>query len=512
MSLFKNLKLSSKMYLSFGLIMILSLIIMLISLNTLDKVGNLSNEMYNKSFKVSVKSMAVISEFNNINSKIEGIMLRRSTNELEESIDESVNNIKICLEEIKPIYLGDTQIISDFETKFNELSAERKNIIDLMKNNQYDLALQKLTNEYTDYFNAAEKLAKQIHIESLNRASDFDVNALQTAKVSKYYLICLFIILILFSLAAAFFTSKAISKPVITLKEIANEIASGDLDVSLNNTSKDEIGELSLALNNIVSSFNDALFKINESAEQVSNGSKQVAEGAQSLAEGATEQASVVEQLVASVSEISSKVDNNAENAQKASEISLTTNSMIQSGSEQMKEVVKAMDTINKNTSQIRVIVKTIEDIASQTKLLSLNASIEAARVGEMGAGFGVVANEIGKLAYESSEATKSTTELIQKCIEASEVGTSTVEKAVDILHNIIDGANEAVGAISSIKVASREQSESLKQIVQGVEQVSTVMQSSSAISEESAATSQELSGQAEILKSLVGRFKLKEI
>lgn len=512
MKIFKNLKLSWKMCFGFGSIIILIAVMTFVSLINLKKVGNLSHLMYTNSFQVSLKSIYIINEFTNVSNDLKSAMLENDIAKFEDSINSSANKVNNLIGEIKPIFLGDYQLIENFENALELSSSIRKEATELANSGNYTAGIEKLNSEYSPAFEKAKNIAESIHDSAIKKAAEFDTSSTHTANTAFYIIIALFILIVLISISVSIFTTKSVTSPIAELKGLANKIALGQLNIDINSEHKDEFGELTISLANIVNSFNDALTKINMSAEQVSNGSRQVAEGAQSLAEGATEQASVIQELVASVSEISDRVDKNAKHAQSAAELSENANSLVSSGNRQMEQVVDAMEIIHKSTNQIKSIIKTIEDIASQTKLLSLNATIEAARAGEIGAGFGVVASEIGKLAYESAKATKNTTELIQKCIEAAENGSVTVGKAVQSLNKITEGANEAVSSIKSIQESSDEQSESLKQVVKGVEQVATVMQSSSAISQQSAATSEELAGQAEVLKSLVGRFKLKEI
>lgn len=555
--MFKNLKLSWKMSLGFACVIILSGVMVLVSLINLNEIKKLTHTLYKVPFVVSNSSMEIVSEVNDIVGKMRDVILEENIGNYESQINECANNIERLMGIIEPIFLDDKQLIANFKNDLQAGTSTRLEIISLAKAGDYEAAKDKLLTDYKPMYEKVIVSATAIHTSSLNNAAIFDTNATNTGDRAVLIIVGLYIIIVIVSIAITFITIKSISKPINRLKNVTNQIAEGQLEVDLTTDSKDEIGELSNSFNktvtrlkeyikyideisivlnqiangnlmfklqydyvgefgkikdallNISKSLNDTLHKINISAEQVSNGSKQVAEGAQSLAEGSTEEASIIEKLVSSISIVSEKVDNNAKHAQKAEEVSEITNISVASGSQQMKQVVTAMENIQDNNNQIQNIVKTIEDIAMQTNLLSLNASIEAARAGDAGAGFAVVANEIGKLADESGKATKSTTELIKKCIAAAENGTMTVNKAVESLNQIVEGTNQSSEAVKSIMIASNEQSESLKQVVKGIEQVSTVMQSSSAISEESAATSQELSSQAETLKSLISRFKL---
>lgn len=556
----KNFKISLKLSLGFVVILVLSGVVIITALFNLRNVGKLFDTFYESPFTVTKSSLEICNGLNKVSKDLANAVIEKDISKHLDIINETYMDLQLNKDIIKDKFLGDSSLVPRLENGLTNWNSKREEIISLMQSNNYELALSKMTNELTPLFDELYTTAIAMYNSASNKADIFNSDSKVAINQSFMISIGFFALIIIVSIVIIVFIVRAITKPVSTLKNTAEKIANGELDVTITNNSGDEIGALSQAFNktvvrlkdyikyineianilnqiadgdldfvlnhsydgefkkikdsllNISASLNETLYKINSSAEQVANGSRQVSDTAQSLAQGSTEEASVVQELVATINSISDKVDTNADNANKAFEISENTNNNALSGRGQMNQVVDAMKDIQQNTNQIQVIVKTIEDIASQTNLLSLNASIETARAGEAGAGFAVVANEIGKLADESGKATKDTIALIEKCIESTQKGSDIVSLASNSLNQIIEGVNESKSAVSSIKAASFEQSEALKQVVGGIEQVSTITQSNSAVSEESAATSQELSSQADVLKSLVGRFKLKEI
>ena len=352
---------------------------------------------------------------------------------------------------------------------------------------------------------------------------------------------------------------RSMLRPLEPVVQAAGQISRGELDVQLAGNSQDEIGMLSevfikmaenlkamvndvdyllesmadgnfnihtQAEDSYVGSFenflrsmrkmnrrlSEALGQINQSADQVSAGSEQVSAGAQALSQGATEQASSVEELAATINEISGQVTSSAQKAREASMLAESTGTKMLESNQQMQHMIAAMGEISEKSGQIEKIIRTIEDIASQTNILALNAAVEAARAGEAGKGFAVVAEEVRNLAGKSAEASQNTAALIQGSIQAVENGTKIADETARIMLESVEGAQQVAKIIDEISRASGEQAASIVQVTQGIDQISSVVQTNSATAEESAAASEELSGQAQMLKDLVGQFQLRKI
>ena len=294
---------------------------------------------------------------------------------------------------------------------------------------------------------------------------------------------------------------------------MCNELGEGNFTVK-SGCEEDYTGDYFAILSglcHIRDTLSDTIVNIDISSNQVLSGSQQVADGAQSLAQGATEQASAVEELLASMTEMQQQVKDNAEHASSASELAGEAGDGVAESNRIMDELMRAMDDINATSNEISRVIKSIDDIAFQTNILALNAAVEAARAGSAGKGFAVVADEVRNLAAKSAESVKTTTVLIQNTLDAIAKGSELANSTSAALHGVVSKAAAVNDRVLEIARASDEQLIAINQMTAGCEQVSAVIQSTSATAEESAAASEELSGQANMLKEMISKFKLDE-
>ena len=367
----------------------------------------------------------------------------------------------------------------------------------------------------TNYVKSDEAIADKLHeIADMgyDSAKKRDIAISEKLDRDVIAIIMVALAMVLASAAAGILFNRDVKNRLIQLSESADRIADGDLATEVVTSTGDELGDAAASFEIMRQRIREVLVEINHGADQVAAGAQNVSDASVALSQGASEQAASVEQLSASISEIASQTASNAQNAEKANELTVGTRSRAEMGNQEMQEMLAAMEEINASSVNISKIIKVIDEIAFQTNILALNAAVEAARAGQHGKGFAVVAEEVRNLAARSAKAAKETTDMIEGSMEKVEAGRGIAHKTAQALSEIVGDVASVADIVASIAKAANEQKLALEQINQGVQQVSQVVQSNSSTSEEAATASQHLSAQADSMKANVGKFRLGNI
>ena len=306
-------------------------------------------------------------------------------------------------------------------------------------------------------------------------------------------------------------TKKELKTYINDIDYNLSQMAQGQMNLTITNNYRGEFLPIQTAMKEILDSLNNALLKINITAQQVSQESEQMASDAQTLSSGAVEQAAAVEQLSSSIQEISSELDHTSADTDNAQKSTLESVRLLEACNEKMQQLTTAMENISQSSLKIGGIIKTIEDISSQTNILALNAAGEAARAGEAGKGFAVVAEEVRNLANKSAVAASDISKLIKTSMDMVEQGTSLTSDTTHTLSEGVASAHKSTELVENIAASAQQQSQALHQLTLGMRQISDVVQTNASTAEKSAASAQELYEQAEELKVSVQRFKLRK-
>lgn len=555
MKWFYNLKISAKLLISFFIVALIAGVVGIIGISNIKNIQSLDEEMYVRQVSTFDDLAVVLADYEEIRATIRDLFILTDSAEKQKRIEQFKSlqqdiNTRMGIFEKE---INDDKVRENFDNlkkAMNDLFAYEQNIINLLNSNQVDKANISLYSDGTQIAKAVQTAGDNLMKLKVDTAKKSANSNSSSANTATMIMIIVIAIGVLIAIILGIFIARINSKPVKKMVDIAEKLAVGEVNVNVEVNTKDEIGSLASSfakmitsmreqaliaeriadgdltaevnvksendllgrkLSDMVEKNNEVMTNIASASEQVASGAKQVSASSVALSQGATEQASSIEELTASIEEISSQTKLNAENANQANELAGTVKLNAEQGNTQMKEMLKAMEEINDASTNISKIIKVIDDIAFQTNILALNAAVEAARAGQHGKGFAVVAEEVRNLAARSANAAKETTDMIEGSIKKVEGGTKIAKETADALKQMVNGIEKVANLIHGINVASNEQATGIAQINQGIMQVSQVVQTISATSEESASASEELSSQAELLKEMVDKFKLKE-
>ncbi|HEY4074472.1 MAG TPA: methyl-accepting chemotaxis protein [Herbaspirillum sp.] len=336
-------------------------------------------------------------------------------------------------------------------------------------------------------------------------AQDIDRGHIESVRLS----MLLGALLVGISAIVVLYMSRSITRPLGQALYVARMVAGGDLTAEIDKSSKDEIGELMRALDDMNNALRKIVGDVQHGTRVISTAAGEIASGNLDLSARTEQQAGSLEETAASIEQLSSTVKQNADNAKQANQLALDASDVAVKGSGMVLQVVDTMGEINASSKKIVDIISVIDGIAFQTNILALNAAVEAARAGEQGRGFAVVASEVRSLAQRSAAAAKEIKTLINNSVEKVDFGAGLVDRAGETMSEMVASVKRVTDIMGEIAVASQEQSAGIEQINKAITEMDNATQQNAALVEEAAASSQLLEDQAEKLARAGSQFKM---
>jgi methyl-accepting chemotaxis protein len=544
MKRFYDLKIGTKLITAFVIVCAITAVVGVIGIRDMGSINAMADKMYAE----ELLGISYIKEAN-INliymAEAEKNLILSSTDQDRQKYSEIHESARKSLleymDKAKPLLHSakDKELLEKFTKAWDEYEPVSRRVIETAlseKLNEAKQSTQLSMGVGREKLGVIDGLLTDLSKEREGNAAEYSKVTTEIYQSSRLTMLLLVIGGVLFGLILGFFITRLISTPIRNLTSTAQKMAEGDLTVSVEATTKDEVGmllnamktmianlkgtvalageiakgdisvqvkllserdELGKALSLMVKRLREIVSEVQSAADNVASGSQQMSSSSEEMSQGATEQASAAEEASSSMEQMGSNIRQNADNAVQTEKIALKSADDAKEGGQAVVETVKAMKEIAQRIS-------IIEEIARQTDLLALNAAIEAARAGEHGKGFAVVASEVRKLAERSQTAAGEISKLSSSSVEIA-------EKAGEMLTKLVPDIQKTAELVQEIAAASNEQDQGAGQINKAIQQLDQVIQQNASASEELSSTAEELSAQAEQLQSTMQFFKIDD-
>lgn len=528
MKWFNNLKTSVKFIGSFLVISAIMAFVGIYGLGNLSKVNNSLDDMYRNQL-VAIKSLQQMQvSFNEMRVSLRKLYMSEEPQiivDTKEGYRNEITSIGQSMDEFITTELSEEsrKLLESYDKLWEqyldvyEKAVGAKDAGDLME-------MERIINgEYQTSLNQIRDLLASLVEINMTEADESRERGADTYSSSRNITIAILVAAIAVSIAFGYWIARMISNPLNRVVRLVSKVSEGDLRDTVNLDTKDEIGQLGNAIDAMVLNLRRIVGSILTGAQSLAAASEQISASSEEIASGNASQANAAQTISELFKELSAAIHSVAQNTELASELSDKAISVakdggdvIRSSMESMNEVSGKMSMLEDDSQKIGDIIEVIEDIADQTNLLALNAAIEAARAGEQGRGFAVVADEVRKLAERSSEATKQITGIIKGMQENTKMSVAAVHESAEFsrktgesFHLIVSMVNDAGHKVTEIASASEEQAAQTSTVQEAVESISAATEEAAAASQETAATAQSMSVLAQDLQRSVAIFNI---
>ncbi|HKR38301.1 MAG TPA: methyl-accepting chemotaxis protein [Paraburkholderia sp.] len=511
---FKNVKIGMRLGASFGLVLMLMAMLIVVGLNQMTNIREINDDIIHKRWVKSdaVQTVNLMTRANarrtmelfitSDRDKTAFIYQEIAANR--KTIDEALGT----LDRLVASPEGRTMLAQIRESRAAYVASFGK-VAQLLTDNRRDEAASAMSSETLPLLDALQEHVSALVDLQKTKVEEAGAQAEREIEAARNWMVGLGVAALVIGIGLAYAITRSITGPLRDAVQIAQTVAAGDLTSRILVQSDDETGQLLQSLKDMNERLKQIVGEVRLGTDTIATASSQIASGNLDLPARTEEQAASLEETAASMEELTGTVRQNADNATQATVLTSTASAIAQRGGEVVGRVVDTMHGISKSSAKVVEIISVIEGIAFQTNILALNAAVEAARAGEQGRGFAVVASEVRTLAQRSAKAAREIKELIGESVSRVETGAKLVEEAGQTIGEVVQSVKRVTDIMSEIASASKEQSTGIEQVNTAVTQMDEVTQQNAALVEEASAAAQAMDQQAQALRQAVSVFKV---